>query len=154
VPGADVPTAAFDEAHVAGQGADVAVALDPEQTPGGVAHRHHDARIARLSRQQQSADHVHHARERVRTAVLLELGTRQIERRKRLRAHEAGEGSAPRILDEWPDVAHAAIDVVARDQLFVCALDQQAGGLRRDLAPGRPRRCHGSSDRRRGALSV
>ncbi len=124
------PVRALDEAHVAGERADVPVALDPQQAAGGVADGDHDARLARLARQQQRADHVHHARERVRAAVLLELGAREIERRKRLGTDEAGQRAAPRLLHERPHVAHALLGVVSGDELFVRALDQQAGGLR------------------------
>ena len=39
------------------------------------------------------------------------------------------ERPAPRLPHERADIAHAAVDVVAGDELFVRALDQQARGL-------------------------
>ena len=138
--GALGPVRPRDETHVAGQGADVVVALDPEQPARRVSHGDDDTGLGCLAGQQQRPDHVHHARERMGTAVLIEFGAHEVERRQPFRSHQVGQRAAPRFLHERADIAHAAVDVVACDQLFVRALDQQAGGLRRDLAPRRPRR--------------
>src|SRR3546814_16174864 len=62
-----------DEAHVAGQAADAAVALDPQQATGGVADGHDDSRLLRRARQQQRAHHVHDVGERMRAAI--EIGS-------------------------------------------------------------------------------
>ena len=118
------PVRARDEAHVAGEPADAAVALDPQQAPGGVADRDDDPGI-RLGKQQR-ADHVHRAGQRVGAAVGLQLRVGEFQRRQRLGAHEARERPAPRILHERADVLQPGIIGVAADELFVRALDQQA----------------------------
>ena len=118
------PVRARDEAHVAGEPADAAVALDPQQAPGGVADRDDNPGI-RLG-EQQRADHVHRAGQRVGAAVGLQLRLGEFQRRQRLGAHEARERPAPRILHERADVLQPGIIGVAADELFVRALDQQA----------------------------
>ncbi len=89
------PVRAFDEPHVPGECADAMVALHPQQAPCGIAYRDHDSRISRVARKQKRSDHVHHARERVRAAILLELLDGEVERGERLGADEVGQRPAP-----------------------------------------------------------
>ncbi|GAA1949641.1 hypothetical protein GCM10009816_08140 [Microbacterium aquimaris] len=105
------------------------VALDPQQSTRCVPHGYDDTRVTRFAGEQQSTDHVHHGRQRVRATVLLKLFRGKIHRGEALGADEGRERPLPGITNERTDVGETGVTWVTGDEFFMGAFDQQTGRL-------------------------